>query len=111
MACTSCGAQMFYNDGDNGLKLLLKITSDHINLTPYSVMRVNLAAQVLSASMAAVLKRFGPPEAAATATFCEMVDMFFDCLNVRSTTEYNRKNKFFLAPFRSADDDRFLWLE
>ena len=37
--------------------------------------------------------------------------MFFDCLNVRSTTEYNRKNKFFLAPFRSADDDRFVWLE
>ena len=60
-------AQMFYNDADNGLKLLPKITSDHINLTPYSVMRVNLAAQVLSASMAAVLKRFGPPEAAVTS--------------------------------------------
>ena len=60
-------AQMFYNDADNGLKLLPKITSDHINLTPYSVMRVNLAAQVLSASMAAVLKRFGPPKAAVTS--------------------------------------------
>ena len=30
-------AQMFYNDADNGLKLLPKITSDHINLTPYSL--------------------------------------------------------------------------
>jgi hypothetical protein len=37
--------------------------------------------------------------------------MFFDCLNVRSTTEYNRKNKPFLVPFRSADDDRFGWLQ
>ena len=87
-------AHMFYNDADNGLKLLPKITSDHVNLTPYSVMRVNLAAQVLCASMAAVLKRFGPHEAAATARLCEMVDMFFYCLNVRSTTEYNRKKAF-----------------
>ena len=67
---------MFYN-ANNGLRLLPKITSDHINLTPYSVMHVNLAAQVISASMAAALKRFGLPEAAATAKFCEMVNMFF----------------------------------
>ena len=46
-------------------------------------MRVNLAAQVLSAAVAVVLKSFGPPEAAATAKFSEMVDGFFDCLNVR----------------------------
>jgi len=45
-------------------------------------MRVNLAAQVLSAAVAVVLKSFGPPEAAATAKFSEM-DGFFDCLNVR----------------------------
>ena len=62
-------------------------------------MRVNLAAQVLSVSVAAVLKEFGPPEAAATAKLCEMVDGFFDCLNVRSTTEYQRKRKPFLAPY------------
>ena len=39
---------MFYNDADNGFKRLPKITSDHINITRYSVMRVNRAAQVLS---------------------------------------------------------------
>ena len=70
-------AQMSYGDADNGLKLLPKITSDHINLTPYSAMRVNHSVQVLSASMAAVFKRLGPPEAAATATFCEMVNTVF----------------------------------
>ena len=58
-----------------------------------------------------MVRRFGPPEVAVTATFYEMVDMFFDCLNVRGTTEYNRKNRLFLAPFRSVDDDRFGWLE
>ena len=68
-------------------------------------MRVNLAAQVLSASVAEVLKEFGPPEAAETAKLCEM-DAFFDCLNVRSTTEYQKKRKPFLAPYRSDDDER-----
>ena len=46
-------------------------------------MRVNLAAQVLSASVAAVLEEFGPPEAVETAKLCEMMDAFFDCLILR----------------------------
>ena len=58
--------QVFYQGIDDGLKLLPKLTYDHINLNSYSIMRVNLAAQVLSATVAAVLKSFGPPEAAAT---------------------------------------------
>ena len=32
-----------------------KLTSDHINVTPYSVMRVNLAAQVLTETVGNVL--------------------------------------------------------
>jgi len=103
-------SQMFYQDVDNGLKLLPKITYDHINLNSYSVMRVNLAAQVLSATMAAVLKTFGPAEAAATSKFCEMVDGFIDCVNVRSTAEHQRKRKPFLAPYTSLEDERFQWL-
>ena len=39
-----------------------KITTEHINLTPYSVMNVRLAAQVLSTSVSTALKTFGPPE-------------------------------------------------
>lgn len=50
---------MFYQDLLSGLKLLPRLTYEHINLTAYSVMRVNLAAQVLSASVAAVLKDLG----------------------------------------------------
>ena len=74
-------------------------------------MRVNLAAQVLSASVAAVLKAFGTQDTAATAKLCEMVDSFFDCLNVRSTNEHQRKRKPFLAPYTSTEDLRFTWLE
>ena len=71
-------------------------------------MRVNLAAQVLTASMAAVLRSFGPVEVAATATYCEMIDGFFDCLNVRSTTEHQRRRKPFLAPYRDVHDNRYV---
>ena len=68
--------QMFFQDIDSGLRLLPKLTYDHINLNSYSVMRVSFAAQVLSASVSAVLKSFGPPEAQGTAKLCEMVDGF-----------------------------------
>ena len=71
-------------------------------------MRVSLAAQVLSASVASVLKAFGTPEAAGTARLCEMVDQLFDCLNVRSLTEHKRKRKPFLAPYRSVQDGRYV---
>lgn len=74
-------------------------------------MRVNLAAQVLSASVAAVLREFGTPEMQATAKLCSMIDSFFDCLNVRSTKEHERKRKPFLAPYTSQNDARFTWLE
>lgn len=102
-------AQLFYQDIENGLKLLPKLSYDHIKLNSYSTMRVNLAAQILSATMASVLKSFGPPDAIATSKLCEM-DFFFDCLNVRSTMEHVRKRKPFVAPYTSVNDQRFTWL-
>ena len=102
--------QLFYQDVENGLKLMPWLTYDHIKLNSYSTMRVSLAAQILSATVAAVMKSFGPPDATGTAKLCEMMDSYFDCLNVRSTTEHQRKRKPFLAPYRSVDDPRFLWL-
>ena len=38
--------QLYYQDIDNSLKLLPRLTNDHIHLSSYGVMRVNLAAQV-----------------------------------------------------------------
>lgn len=55
-----------------------------------------------------MLQSFGPQEAAATSKFCAMVDSFFDCLNVRSLREHERKRKPFLAPYRSTDDERYV---
>lgn len=87
-----------------------QLTYDHIKLNFYSTMHESLAAQILSSTVAAVLKSFGPPDATGTSKLCEMVDSYFDCLNVHSTTEHQRKRKPFLAPYRSLDDPRFLWL-
>ena len=104
-------SKFYFDDLDSGLKMLPKLTSDHFNLTPYSVMRVHLAAQVLSDTVAVCLDKFGPPEASATAKFCSMMDKFFDCLNVRNTTEHVFKRKPFSMPYSDIDDPRFTWLD
>ena len=51
--------RMYFMDAESPLKVLPKITYDHISLTPYSVMRVDLAAQNLSSTMASVLTHHG----------------------------------------------------
>ena len=103
---------LYHADLEQGLHQLPKITPDHINLTSFSKMKVNLAAQVLSNTMALVLRRFFPDgDAEQTARFCEMVNKFFDCLNVRSTTEHIRKRNDFLEPYSSSDDKQFDWLQ
>ena len=81
-------ARIYYEDFESGLKLVNKLTSDHINLTSYSVMRVSLAGQVLSETVGNVLNNFGPEEAAGTGKFCLITNKFFDCLNVRNTKEH-----------------------
>lgn len=103
-------SKLFTDDLDCGLHLVPKITNEHIKLTPYSVMNVKLAVQVLSDSVYQALKTYGPPEAIATANFCKMFDNFFDCMNVRNTQEAILKRKEFLKPYESSDDQRFTWL-
>ena len=102
---------MYNQDQDSGLKLLPRLTYEHSHLNSYSVMRVNLAAQVLSSSMARVLQVYGPPDSKETAKFCEIMDSFFDCTNVRSTAEGERTRKQFVKRYRTQDDECFAWLE
>lgn len=65
-------AQLFYQDVESGLNLLPKLTYDYINVTSFSAMQVNLQHKVLSASVAAVLRSFRPPDTAGTAQLCEV---------------------------------------
>ena len=61
---------IFLEDQECGLQLLPKITYENVYLTPYSVMNVRLAAQVLSTTVNKVLPNYGPAGAAGTAEFC-----------------------------------------
>ncbi|XP_057299290.1 uncharacterized protein LOC130629929 [Hydractinia symbiolongicarpus] len=102
-------SKLFHDDLDCGLHLVPKITNEHISLTPFSVMNVRLAAQVLSESVFQALQTYGPPDAIGTATYCRMLDKFFDCMNVRNSVECVRKQRPFLKPYENLDDERF-WL-
>ena len=97
---------------NNGLKLIPKLTLKHVQLNPYSIMKVHLATQVPSESVSNIFSNYYPDAAHATAEFCKFMDMFFDCLNVRNQHEGNtHTKKEYLKPYREIDDARFIWLE
>ena len=102
---------LYYENLDFGLKLVPKKKYEHINLTPYSVINVKLAAQVLSETVGKVLLVNGSAEVAATANLYLMMDKFFDCLNVRNTEEHKIKLKSFLRPYSKVNDVSFVWLD
>ena len=92
------------------LKDTVKLTDDHIRLTPYSAMNVKLATQTLSETVGKFLNR-SYPKACATVELCLQMDKFFDILNIRNETEGHKKRKPSLEPFRHLNDERFFWLK
>ena len=104
-------ADLFYSDQDFSLHTLPKLTLDHIVLTSFSKMKVKLAVQVLSKSVAIALRESGKEDVTGTAQFCEMMNGFFDCTNVRSLTEHIRKKNSFIMPYESPEDERLTWLK
>ena len=74
-------------------------------------MKVKLATQVLSRSVAVALEESGKEDVRGTAQFCQMMNDFFDCANVRSLTEHARKRNPFIKPYETPDDERFTWLK
>ena len=87
-----------------------KLTNEHVYLTSYSKMRVNLATQILSETVSKVMMAYFPPETHETAVFLGLMDKFFDCCNSRPAGSVH-KRKPFLAPCTSVDDSRFDFLE
>lgn len=110
-----------------GLSLVPKLTYEHIYLTSFSKMHVDLAAQVslysischalhgmvsmhviycvvyyqiLSSSVANALKLSGDPEVSETAKFVEMFDKLFDCLNVTNYSAGKKARKPFQDSWR-----------
>jgi hypothetical protein len=50
------------------------------------------------------------PSVVGTAMFCQIINDFFDCSNVRSLTEYERKRNDRIKPYESPDDQRLVWI-
>ena len=82
----------FYDaDSSKPIRLAPKLKKKHIELPPFSPLRVRLATQVLSHSVAAgmaVMTQWGIlcPEAIHTADFIEKFDQLFNCFNSRRIT-------------------------
>ena len=104
-------ADLFYKDQASALHVLPKLTLEHIILTSYSKMKMKLAMQVLSQSVANALEESGDNDVLETAKFCRMMNSFFDCTNVRSRTEHIHKKNEFIKPYTSLNDERFSTLE
>ena len=107
----------------SGLTLVPKLTLGHINLTSYSRMRVDLAAQVittynilgsyctkslqvLSKTVADALEYCSDTDTFETERFIRTFDKFFDIMNTRCLEEGIQKLKPNLKAFETPDDPR-----
>ena len=92
---------------NSGLKLIPKLTLEHAHLTPYSLMNVSFAVQVLSSTVANVLRNYYGEETHGTVELSEYMDKFFDCLNARNQIEGVKNRKSFLQPYTNLNDEYF----
>ena len=88
-----------------------KLKRDHIDLTAFSTMKVNLAAQVFSSTVAHALEEMYGPHVQETVKLVKLMDKFFDCANCRSLNEGIYKRKDNLKPYRDVADPRLQWME
>ena len=101
---------LYEADRKNMVRTMPKLTNEHVYLTSYSKMRVNLATQVLSETVSNIMMAYSSSETQETATFLLMMDKFFDCCNSRPEMS-GQKRKPFLAPYTSVNDSRFNFLK
>ena len=83
--------ELFNLDVTFPIRMAPKLTSKHIELPPFSSMRVKLATQVLSHSVAAGISTLSilgrlPPDAIHTGSFIERFDQLFNAFNSSSTS-------------------------
>ena len=91
----------------SGLRLLHKLTADHLFFNPDLRMRVYLAAQVFSNRVAHALQVQGKPGTEETKKFVENMNDFFDCMNANKIcTQFE-----FKSVYRTPLDRRLHWLE
>ncbi|KAJ8049382.1 hypothetical protein HOLleu_02107 [Holothuria leucospilota] len=65
----------------------------------------------MSKTVANALTMVNKPEYESTIYFITMVNKFFDCMNVTTVMEWERKRNDDLPPYSDANDIRFKWLK
>ena len=85
------------DDGDKGLKLIIKLNAEYVRLNPYSKMIVRLATQVLSESVGNHLYTYHGHECHGTADLCIMMDKFFDLLNIKNEVQMTKNSNGLLT--------------
>ena len=96
----------------NSLRLCPKLTDGHFDIKPFKKMKVSLATQVLSHSVATALRTYVQFKqldtfALQTADFVERIDKLFDILNSR-TQKANHKWK---KPLTANSKEQFSFLD
>lgn len=93
------------------LRKSYKLNAQNVYPDSYARMRVNLAGQVLSTTVAKDMDSQGWSSAKETVTFIQKVNDWFDCLNGAHSTQGRKKRNENLKPYTSKDDPRFSILD
>ncbi|CAG2208384.1 THAP9 [Mytilus edulis] len=101
---------LFKDHCTGGLRLCPKLTRNHIDISSFGCMKVSLAAQVLSSTVANALELVYGAETSETVCFIRHMNKFFDCLNTRSLYEARNTRNENVAPYTSVDDQRLQYL-
>ena len=81
-----------------------------MSVNSYSKVTVKFVVPDLNETTAKILQTFGATETSQTAKYCQMLDQFFECVNVRSLEKYQKKTNPFLKPCINENDERFSWM-
>lgn len=103
--------QMYKFEKHSTRRMCPKLTDDHFDMKIFKKMRVSLATEVLSRSVAVALRAHTvfeqlPVEASDTADFVERIDCVFDILNSR-TAKIDHK---FKKPLTANSAEKFSFL-
>ena len=103
---------LYYAHRSRTFRKACKLTEAHVELTNFSKMKVYLAAQVMSMTVAGNLREIDEDGQRETIKFIELVDKFFDCLNGHHSYEGRNKLKPALDPYtRDNCESRFHFLK
>lgn len=97
---------LYEADSQRPFRLVPKLTRDHLYLDSYSRMRVRLAAQVFSATVANALELEYGDQFSETVKFIRLMNKFFDLINSKNLKEGQMKRNPNLNPYCDPVDIR-----